>query len=187
MPLLRKKTKARFWAAIRLTYLKTAYVTIFLQSCQQNTNASLLNPLKKSNQRSWSKSCAPSCSATRPIHRWWGPILFCNFKLFGQANPVLTKLELFFKFKDALSMFHKKVYIKIFRITWVFWFRSSHFSFFVFWSLSWSSENTKILHNLCLHFAKQDGQNGKKGKKVTKLKWPKYQKPKDKHIEWTKH
>ena len=32
--------------AIRLTYLKTAYVTIFLQSCQQNTNASLLNPLK---------------------------------------------------------------------------------------------------------------------------------------------
>ena len=162
MPLLRKKTKARFWAAIRLTYLKTAYVTIFLQSCQQNTNASLLNPLKKSNQRSWSKSCAPSCSATRPIHRWWGPILFCNFKLFGQANPVLTKLELFFKFKDALSMFHKKVYIKIFRITWVFWFRSSHFSFFVFWSLSWSSENTKILHNLCLHFAKQDGQDRKK-------------------------
>ena len=52
MPLLRKKTKARFWVAIRLTYLKTAYVTIFLQACQQNTNAALLNPLKKSNQRS---------------------------------------------------------------------------------------------------------------------------------------
>ena len=40
---------------------------------------------------------------------------------------------------------------------------SSHFSFLVFghyWRQSY--ENTKILHNLCLHFARQDGQDGKK-------------------------
>ena len=51
----------------------------------------------------------------------------------------------------------------------------------------WSYKNTKILRNLFLHFAKQDGQNGKKGKKVTKLKWPKYQRPKDENMGWTKH
>ena len=42
-------------------------------------------------------------------------------------------------------------------------FRSSHFSFLVFghfWRHSY--ENTKILCNLCLHFARQDGQDGKK-------------------------
>ena len=42
-------------------------------------------------------------------------------------------------------------------------FRSSHFSFLVFchfWLRSY--ENTKILRNLCLHFARQDGQDGKK-------------------------
>ena len=56
-------------------------------------------------------------------------------------------------------------------------FRSSHFLFLVFghfWRQSY--ENTKILHNLCLHFARQDGQDRKKGKKITQLKWPKYQK-----------
>ena len=54
-------------------------------------------------------------------------------------------------------------------------FRSSHFLFFVFgyfWRQSY--ENTKILRNLCLHFARQDGQDGKKRKenhttKVTKI------------------
>ena len=42
------------------------------------------------------------------------------------------------------------------------------------------TKNTKILHNLCLHFARQDGQDGKKngGKKITQHKWPKYPKPK---------
>ena len=41
-------------------------------------------------------------------------------------------------------------------------FRSSHFSFLVFghfWRQSY--KNTKILRNLCLHFARQDGQDGK--------------------------
>ena len=54
-------------------------------------------------------------------------------------------------------------------------FRSSHFSFLVFghfWHLGY--ENTKILRNLCLHFARQIGQDGKKRKenhatKVTKI------------------
>ena len=54
-------------------------------------------------------------------------------------------------------------------------FRLSHFSFLVFghfWQLSY--ENTKILHNLCLFFARQDGQDGKNQKenpatKVTKI------------------
>ena len=54
-------------------------------------------------------------------------------------------------------------------------FRSSHFSLLVFghfWRRSY--ENTKILRNLCLHFARQNGQGGKtQGKnhatKVTKI------------------
>ena len=39
----------------------------------------------------------------------------------------------------------------------------SHFSFLVFghfWQQNY--ENTKILRNLCLHFGRQDGQDGKK-------------------------
>ena len=41
----------------------------------------------------------------------------------------------------------------------------------------------KILHNHCLHFARQDGQDGKKpGKKVMKLKSQKYQKPEDENM-----
>jgi len=50
-------------------------------------------------------------------------------------------------------------------------FRSSHFSFLVFghfWQQSY--ENTKILHNLCLHFAREMGKIEKTGKKITQLK-----------------
>ena len=64
-------------------------------------------------------------------------------------------------------------------------FCSSHFSLLVFdhfWRQSY--ENKKWLRNLCLHFARQDG---KKGKKIMQLKWPKYQKPKDKNMGWAKH
>ena len=42
-------------------------------------------------------------------------------------------------------------------------FRSSQFLFLVFgyfWQRSY--ENTKILRNLCLHLARQDGEEGKK-------------------------
>ena len=54
-------------------------------------------------------------------------------------------------------------------------FRLSHFLFLGFghfWRQSY--ENMKILHNICLHFARQYGQDGKKRKgnhatKVTKI------------------
>ena len=50
------------------------------------------------------------------------------------------------------------------------------------------NEVTKILCNLCLHFARQDGKNKKKnGKKITQIMLPKYQKPKDKNMVWMKH
>ena len=55
-------------------------------------------------------------------------------------------------------------------------FRSSYVSLLVFGHFwRWSYENTRILRNLCLHFARQDGQDGKnrKEKKITQLKWPK--------------
>ena len=42
-------------------------------------------------------------------------------------------------------------------------FCSFHFSFLVighFWQRSY--KNTKMLRNLCLHFARQDGKDGKK-------------------------
>ena len=62
-------------------------------------------------------------------------------------------------------------------------FRSFQISFLVFghfWQRSY--ENTKILRNLCLHFARQDGQDGKnrkenhatKGTKIPKTKRRKY-------------
>ena len=59
---------------------------------------------------------------------------------------------------------------------------TSHFSFFVFdhfWR--WSYKNTKISHNLCLHFARQDEQEGENRKenhatKVTKIPKNKKQK-----------
>jgi hypothetical protein len=61
-------------------------------------------------------------------------------------------------------------------------FHSSHFSFLVFghfWRQNY--ENKKILCNLCLHFARQDGQDGKKRKenyttKVSKIPKTKRQK-----------
>jgi hypothetical protein len=57
-------------------------------------------------------------------------------------------------------------------------FHSSHFSFLV----TFGDKVIKILRNLCLHFARQDGQDGKKLKenhatkvtKVPKTKRPKY-------------
>ena len=59
---------------------------------------------------------------------------------------------------------------------WIF-----HFCFIHPFFLQRSCENTKILHNLWLHFAKQDGQDGKKRKEnhaaeVTKIPKTKRQK-----------
>ena len=52
-------------------------------------------------------------------------------------------------------------------------FRSSHFLFLVTF-VEEVTKNMKILCNLCLHFARQDGQDGKKRRvnhatKVTKI------------------
>ena len=47
--------------------------------------------------------------------------------------------------------------------TITFLFHSSHFSFLAFghfWRQSY--KNTKILNNLCSHFTRQDGKDGKK-------------------------
>ena len=46
---------------------------------------------------------------------------------------------------------------------------------FRFWFLvTFGDVVTKILSNLCLHFARQDGQDGKKGKKIPKTNRRKY-------------
>ena len=47
----------------------------------------------------------------------------------------------------------------------------------------------KKLCNLCLHFARQDlwARQKKNRKKITQLKWRKYQKPKDENMGRTKH
>ena len=37
--------------------------------------------------------------------------------------------------------------------------------------VTFGDELMKILLNICLHFAKQDGQDGKNRKKITQLKW----------------
>ena len=50
--------------------------------------------------------------------------------------------------------------------------------------LFFGHQNTKMLCNLYLYFARQDGQDGKNVKKITQ---PKYQKPKDKNMRRTKH
>ena len=61
-------------------------------------------------------------------------------------------------------------------------FKSFVHPIFGFWFLvTFGNEATKILHNLCLHFAKHDGQDGKKQKEnhTTKvIKIPKTQKTK---------
>ena len=56
----------------------------------------------------------------------------------------------------------------------MYMFRSSHFSFLVFahfWQRSY--KNAKILHILCLHCVKQDGQDRKKRKENHKYLKPK--------------
>ena len=52
-----------------------------------------------------------------------------------------------------------------------------HFSFLVFGHF-WQQKYCFILHNLCLHFARQDVQDRKKGEKITQLKQKKTQKQK---------
>ena len=62
-------------------------------------------------------------------------------------------------------------------------FRLSHFLVFGhFWQ--WSYENTKILAIFVYILQVKMGKIIKNGKKITHLKWPKYQKPKDENMGW---
>ena len=72
-------------------------------------------------------------------------------ELFGEAHHIISRFLNLQIYEFFLWFFFQQV------------FRSSHFSFLVFghfWRRSY--ENTKILCNLCLHFARQDGQDEKK-------------------------
>ena len=73
-------------------------------------------------------------------------------------------------FERLGSLFNGSKYSGLFHKVLALMFRLSHFLFFVFGHF-W--QNAKILRNLCLHFARQDGQGGKNGKKnatkVTKI------------------
>ena len=66
-------------------------------------------------------------------------------------------------------------------------FRSSHFRFRFL--VTFGDKVTKVFRNLCLHFARQDGRNGKK---IPQLDWPKYvpktriPNTKMKYMEWMK-
>jgi hypothetical protein len=64
----------------------------------------------------------------------------------------------------SVTMLHKSQHIK----TYV-----SFIPFFIFWFLVTFGDEvtkTKFLRNVCLHFARQDGQDRKNGKKITQLK-----------------
>ena len=92
----------------------------------------------------------------------------------NQASPVICQLT------DQITFFEK--YKTESLLTLVMCFLHPIFRFFGFWSvLVTNLRNYKRLHNLCLHFARQDGQDGKKRKekhatKVTKIQKTKRQK-----------
>ena len=63
-------------------------------------------------------------------------------------------------------------------------------SIFGFWFLvTFGDEATKIQKyyvNFVYILQGKMGKTEKNGKKITQLKWPKYQKPKDENMGWTK-
>ena len=103
---------------------------------------------------------------------------------------IMLIFQLYFHVKHTLPQYISVLILSSFMLKSIkildryFCFVLSIFVFRHFWR--WSYENTKILRNLCLHFPRQDGQDRKNRKKITQLNWPKYQKPKDKNMGWTK-
>ena len=104
-----------------------------------------------------------------------------------------TRILTFERKKYCNSIWIKEVWIGFylqFRKSFVtlkcyFWsllFRSSHFSFLV----TLGDEVTKIQNYYVIFVYILLGKMGKTGKN-RKLKWPKYQKPKDKNVGWMKH
>ena len=65
---------------------------------------------------------------------------------------------------------------------WYFFFRSSYFSSLVLFG----NEVTQI-QKYYVFLQGRMGKTEKTGKKISQLKWPKYQKPKDKNMGWMKH
>ena len=79
----------------------------------------------------------------------------------------------------------KRNFVFIFSEKILHMFCSSHFWFLV----TFGNEVTKIQKYYVIFVYILQGQMGKtekKGKKITQLKWPKYQKPKDENMGWTK-
>ena len=72
----------------------------------------------------------------------------------------------------------KRNFVFIFSEKILHMFCSSHFWFLV----TFGDEVTKILRNLCLHFERQDGQDGKKRKENDTTKVTKIPKPKDENM-----
>ena len=68
-------------------------------------------------------------------------------------------------------------------------FRSSHFFVLGFWSLLATILQRIWKYYVIFVYILQGklGKTERTGKKILQLKWPKYQKPKDKNIGWTKH
>ena len=129
-----------------------------------------------------------------PLLTQWIQIISGRAFLFSftgqQAHLITLKLSLEFKINIIMYIWPRPKQVKNqqhstkwmthlfsnmlnYRLRYMFC--SSHFSFLVFAQFWWRSyENTIILHNLCLHFAQQDGQDGKNRKenqatKVTKI------------------
>ena len=60
--------------------------------------------------------------------------------------------------------------------------------FLVFWLWSLLATKLQKYYVIFVYILKgKMGKTEKTGKKITQLKWPKYQKPKDKNMGWTKH
>ena len=82
------------------------------------------------------------------------------------TEVIIIKEFLVEEFLSCIVAFHMlSIWEKIKKIEKGFNFCFVH-SIFRFWfSVSFGDEVTKILRNLCLHFARQNGQDGRKWKK----------------------
>ena len=87
-------------------------------------------------------------------------------------------------FSNFLNIFFFGYYMSLYWLV----FCSSHFSYFVL--VTFGDKVKKIWRYYVIFVYILQGKMGKmekKGKKITHLKWPKYQKTKDENMGWTKH
>ena len=103
----------------------------------------------------------------------------CNLEIAPDISHWHIRLEIGKQFQANFQFLAK--------LTNRYWICCFVHPIFEFWFLvTFGDEVPKIWSNLCLHFARQDGRDGKNGKKIMQLKLPKYQKPKDQNMGWTK-